>query len=253
MNGKGLADIDASLVTPGGAKNTGTAGQVSGPSVAVNFATTFVKQYASEIAANELAHVRFLRAALGKFAVAEPAIDVSASVFAAAATAAGIPDGGNFTPYADGDIPFLLGAFVFEDVGVTAYHGAAPYIRNPTYLSAAAGILAIEAYHASEVRLQIIQAGQPYQSYADMISTLRNAASAAADGVALTDGGVNFSDGTPNIVPADGNSIAYARSFAAVLNIVYLNATNTPQKGGFFPNGLNGRITSLVAPTKGSR
>ncbi len=53
-----------------------------------------------------------------------------------------------------------------------------------------------------------------------------------------------------NITPVDANAIAFARSFAAVLNIVYLNATSTPSKGGFFPNGLNGRITSLVAPVK---
>ncbi len=245
-NGKGLATIDPTLVTPGGAKGTGTTGTVTGPTTAVTFSSTAVQQYAAEIADDELTHVKFLRTALGKFAVAEPSIDVSDAVFTAAANAAGIT--GAFSPYA-GDAAFLLGAFVFEDVGVTAYHGAAPYIKKSAYLAAAAGILAVEAYHAAEVRLQLLQAGEPYITYANDISALRNAASAAADGITPTDQGITMS-GVANITPVDANAIAFARSFGAVLNIVYLNATSTPSKGGFFPNGLNGRITSLVAPVK---
>lgn len=205
-------------------------GTVTG-GAAVPFKTPAIAAFAAEIAADELAHVRFIRSALASHAVDEPAIDLMNS-FNAAAMAAGI--GPTFNPFAD-ENSFLLGAFVFEDVGVTAYHGAATLLTVPADLGYAAGIYATEAYHAGGIRTLIAQLGDPYVTIANQIEGLRSAAG----------GGNETTLSSSAIVAADSNSIAYDRTTDQVLHIVYLNAmAGVISKGGFFPNGLNGKITA---------
>jgi hypothetical protein len=271
VSGAGIPDADTT--------GLGTQGPVivKGGSTVVPFETQAVREYAQEIAEDELAHVRFIRAALlslGFQPVSRPTIDLRDS-FTNAARAAGLL-GGNatettcppgtppgprpapfFVPTADcsGWVPndhplaprsgpstfdpfanetnFLLGAFIFEDVGVTAYKGAARLISNKDVLEAAAGILAVEAYHAANVRtvLHLRGASGPAQA----ISDLRD----AADGPGDKDQGIVL-NGRANIVPTDANGIAFSRSTGEVLNIVYLGGASA--NFGFFPNRLNGPI-----------
>ncbi|MBC8064297.1 MAG: ferritin-like domain-containing protein [Chlorobia bacterium] len=205
-------------------------GAVTGGS-AVPFATTAFQEYANEIAADELAHVRFLRSALGGAAVSRPVINLDTS-FDAAASAAGL--GPSFDPYAN-EVNFLIGAFVFEDVGVTAYKGAAALIDSSATLEAAAGILAVEAYHAGVIRTVIYNIGGSAVTTTQALSDLRD----SVDGASDLDQGVT-AGGVANIVPTDANGLAYSRTTAQVLSIVYLGGSGS---GGFFPNGLNGAIS----------
>ncbi|MDB5689046.1 MAG: ferritin-like protein [Sphingomonas bacterium] len=238
--GAGLANSD--LTGSSGAQGAVTGGRK------VNFSDPIVAQYAREIAADEVAHVKFLRAALGSAAVAQPAIDIGTDpngAFSSAARAAGLVRAGeSFDPYAS-DEAFLLGAFIFEDVGVTAYKGAAPLITNKTFLEAAAGILAVEAYHAAIVRTTLYGKGiatPSLRTSADAISDARD----SLDGRSDLDQGISPIGPASNIVPLDANGIAFSRTTGQVLNIAYLKNTAV-DRGGFFPAGVNGNIRMSAA------
>ncbi|MGY2893040.1 ferritin-like domain-containing protein [Deinococcus sp. UYEF24] len=205
-----------------------------------------VAAYAQEIAQDELNHVLFLRKVLGANAVDRPVLDIGPA-FAAAANAAAknaglaTPLSPDFNPYLN-DLFFLHGAFIFEDVGVTAYKGAARLITDDSaggILESAAGILAVEAYHAGEVRTLLYAQKDVMTPYGVTVAQLIGAISAlrAAVGGGKDEGIVV--NGKANILPTDANSVAFSRSTAEVLPIVYLGGAG---KGGFFPNGLNGAI-----------
>ena len=207
----------------------------------VAFEDEAVASYAAEIADDELNHVNFIRTALGSLGapVADrPMLDFGNAFPAAAAAAFGLDadTAAAFKPFAN-DLFFLHGSFIFEDVGVTAYNGAAPYITDKkTVLQNAGGILAVEAYHAGEIRTLLYGMrdtqtpfGLPVVDVVQGISDLRGKVGGGKDqGIVL--------DGDANIIPTDDNSIAFARTPTEVANIVYLGSAATP--GGFFPKGI---------------
>ena len=250
-----------------GITGTGTQGPVTVKSnPQVPFQSVAIGSYAVETAIEEGKHVAFLRQTLGPVAVAQPAIDLNS--WNALASAALI--GPTFDPFAS-ETNFLIGAYVFEDVGVTAYHGAAPLFTTTAtgkaYLGAAAGILAVEAYHAGLIRSTINNLDPTgsvgLQGLTQKISTLRAnlskaALSTAAQATATPDdipvqsqnvvlaGAAATSAST--IVNADANVVAFSRNTTQVLNIVTgggaVNGTKviSPATGVFFPAGLNGTI-----------
>jgi len=82
---------------------------------------------------DENEHVKFLKKALGRKAVAEPKFDFK---------------GANTSPET-----FMATAEVLENTGVHAYSGQALNIKTSAYVKAAVSILTIEARHASVIGL----------------------------------------------------------------------------------------------------
>ncbi len=255
------------------AVNGGTAGTVTvKANPKVPFSSSIIQSYAAETATEEGKHVLFLQKALGSVAVSMPDINLLDS-FNALANLAGI--GSTFDPFAN-DANFLIGAYIFEDVGVSAYHGAAPLITDKTgILPAAVGIHAVEAYHAGLVRTTInsVDAAATYApvgtliGYTQAISAARSSlanpdpknpitspfttfAQTTADdlGVQTTPVSLNGSTTSPaftasTIGDTDLNALGWARNTTQILAIVTGNpATATSFQGAFFPSGLNGNI-----------
>ena len=226
---------------------TGTLGGVNGGTL-VPFNDPVFQSIALKIAIDEQSHVVFLRSVLGSAAIAQPLIDLAGG-FQGAAVAAGIAtSAAPFNPFAS-DVNFMIGASALEEVGVTAYAGAAALITNPAYLSAAASILAVESYHSGAIRglltqttagvgtaTNVAQGGSlPFITQA--IANLQSQAIGAVTAVGI----VNPATGLYQISTRDGNALAYRRTTTQVINIVE-NGSGASHAGGFFPSGLNGAI-----------
>jgi hypothetical protein len=176
---------------------TGNAGPTTG-GAKVDFSNNpGLLSVAEEIRVDENLHVEFLRTALGSNAVAKPAINLAAL-------------NGALDQSLNSSERFLVLSRYFEDVGVTAYLGAAGLIKNPAFLIAAAKILATEAYHAGNIRLQVALDGLP------------NAALDSKDQPSREG----------NVFPSDALALSIDRTVAEVKALV----------GPFFPNGLNGNL-----------
>ncbi len=178
-------------------------GDVSGPTTGgkmVDFRSVNFAFAASGLRTDEVAHVKLLRKALGSAAAKKPTINLDA------------------LGYGFGNIKdFFKLSRQFEDVGVSAYLGAAPAIQDKMYLLTAAEILATEAQHSGSVRLGCIWYG--------------------ADSPAVDSLDIPPSNSHPYHV--DSNGLSVPRTTSQVLKIVYGGGSGP---GGFYPEGLNGTI-----------
>ncbi len=107
--------------------------------------------------------------------------------------------------------------------------------------------MAVEAYHAGYIRTALIENADVMTPYGVNVSTIVNAIAAGRDMLdnktvnTVDDEGIyNATTGDYTLTPVDGNAVAYSRTPAQVLDVVYLGSASIP--GGFYPNGLNGKI-----------
>ena len=214
-----VATTGLTLAQQGGVALTGsgTAGatttRFSNP---VNFTSSAAFRVAINIATDEMNHVIGLRAALtanGITPIAKPAINLDAL----------LPMGASL-----GNQPaFLILARIFEDIGVSAYSGAAPLLAGSPYLATAARILAVEGEHVGNIRLQsaLLSIPSPQLDAADIVPP---------------PAGTNYFSTNP------ANGLCAIRTPGQVLYLAYGAANAT--SGGFFPNGVNGAINASSAP-----
>jgi hypothetical protein len=191
-----------------GIDGSGTKGATTGGNrVIFNNSMLPIMSVMEELAFDERAHVNLLRGALmaaGVEPVAKPAINLSGLGFGFG-----------------GHVDFITLARILEDIGVTAYAGAAPLISNKAYLGVAAQILAVEAFHSGNIRLIIAQ---------------NRYVTGKVDGVDMAappSGGRYFA--------TDDNALSAVRSPGQVLFLAY-GLKEGATGGGFYPMGMNGTI-----------
>jgi Ferritin-like domain len=214
VEGKSITSFGIGIDGKATGKNLTSGGETTGGSqVIFDNNEIFSRDIAAEIGSDERAHVALLRSALGTAAVAKPNINLNAL---------GIGYGSQ--------VDFLTVARILEDIGVTAYTGAAGMLKTPGVITTAARLLAAEAEHAGSIHTQVAKL---------MI------ASSTVDGADL-------------IPPPSGketqylsinlsNGLAATRTAGQVLYLAFGMQANS-REGGFFPTGLNGKITMSDAP-----
>lgn len=192
-----MATYGANLVRRGILKSSDETGPTTGGKMVKFSALAYLGTALRE---NEQDHVLYLRAALGSGAVKKPAIDLDAVGFGFAS-----------------EDDWLKLARIFEDVGVSAYLGAAPLISSKTYLSAAGAILSTEAQHSGGIRMACISRG------------VRSPAVDALD----------IPPSPTAVFDVNKYALSIPRTTSQVLNIVYGGGKCS---GGFYPSGLNGVV-----------
>lgn len=195
-----MATYGSTLLELGVLTSAQESGPTTGGNMVPNFGSSPLAFLATALRVTEIDHVKYLRAALGSAAVKKPAINLDALGYG----------------YSDVN-SFLKLSRQFEDVGVSAYLGAAPLISSKTYLAAAAAILATEAQHSGSIRLACID---------------NQVVSPAVDSLDIPPTQSNPYD-------VDKNALSIPRTTSQVLNIVYAGGTCS---GGFYPDGMNGTI-----------
>lgn len=213
LNGTSLTNYGIGIDGVANGSNPTSGGYTTGgKQVSFSNNLVFTQAIGMQIGSDERAHVKLLRQALGSAAIAKPNLNLNALGFGFGS-----------------QNEFLKLARIFEDIGVTAYAGAAQFLST-AYITTAAQILAAEAEHVSTIRTQIARLNIPTGPPLDGVDILPPPT-----------GGQNqyLSINTANGLPA-------TRTTGQVLFLAFGQVANV-NSGGFFPTGVNGVFTMSSA------
>eukprot|EP00253_Pinus_taeda_P013587 PITA_13587 len=199
----------------------------------------FLLEVIKEFADQEVGHLRALKQTVPGFP--RPQLDLSASNFAktvdvALNTTLSPP----FNPYAN-SLNYLLASYLIPYVGLTGYVGANAQLQDPTAKRLVAGLLGVESGQDAVIRALLFKQKDdrvvpyPYKvsDFTSRLSNLRNT---------LGDTGIADQGLIPGyILAGDKYFVAYARTPAQILRIVYASG-NESSPGGFYPRGGDGRF-----------
>jgi hypothetical protein len=236
------ADLPASLTAGSGAVTnppgpkatqvpaTGTPTSYTVAAGIIPFQTQQITDLINEIYYDELNHVKTLIGLLGSVAVTRPAINFGAYV----------------TPVTSPVTPALVGtnvlsiARLFEDVGITAYAGAAIALSGAN-LTYAAQILAVEGFHSGALRLIDIQNTVPYDptGFLNFVGTTTSGSNAVINvssvgglsvGLAVTGAGIPAGTTIASITPvsASGTPALTLSANATASGVAIVIATPVP-------------------------
>lgn len=196
-----------------GSNPTSGGATTGGSKVTFSNNLVFTAAIGAEIGSDERAHVVLLRSFLGSAAIAKPNLNLNAL---------GLGFGS--------ENEFLTLSRIFEDIGVSAYAGAAGLLTTPLVITTAARILATEAEHVATIRTQIARLNVP---------------SPVLDGADLVPPPTGPQNTYLSINPSNG--LPAVRTPGQVLYLAFGSKANAA-KGGFFPTGVNGAFTTSSAP-----
>ncbi len=182
-----------------------------GKQVTLSNSLVFTGPITAEIGIDERAHVVLLQTFLGGAAIAKPNINLNALNMGFGS-----------------ENEYLTLARIFEDIGVSAYGGAAYLLTTPIVIQTAARILATESQHVGTLHTQIARL---------------NIASPMLDGADLVPPPTGPQNQYLSINPTNG--LPALRSVAQVLYLAYGGAGKI--QGGFFPNGINGAFAGFAS------
>jgi hypothetical protein len=206
---------------------------------------------------NEQGHALFTRQAGGRNPC--PLVDFDGGFNAFLARAYGLNGtvqqtyGVAFDPFLN-DQNYFISVVTLEELGATGNKGLAGLISNPVLANGVAGLATsataqatIERFVLWTLRDSIVQ---PFNETVVQVFARISALRDELDGPALVDQGLVNADpryiavpdgGNPNLIPTDIRGLTLNRTPQQVINIVTIGNGSV---GGFFPNGLLGRINS---------